>query len=305
METATDQTGPLIDPSSPAVPSRRRSHHGLLAGFLSPALAWLIAFILAPYAIVFLYSIWSTDYVDIIKTPTFDNLQRLATDEVVRSVAFRSLLIAAVVTATSLLLTFPLAYLAAFHVKNKKVFVFAVILPMWVSYIVRAYAWRIILGERGILNGFLQTVGLVDAPITAFLFSPIAVIITLTHVYMAFMFVPLYSVLEGMPKGVMKAAGDLYANPVRRFFSVTLPLSKPGVAAGVMFVFPLSFGDYIAPSLVGGPRGTMIANLVQTQFGTTFNWPFGAAIVLGLLTTVLLVIALMERWRKVEDVRLV
>lgn len=293
-------------PTPPQAPTHaRRSHRPLLVGFLSPTLAWITAFILVPYAIVFLYSIWQTDYVEIVRSPTLDNLRRLITDDVVRSVAIRSLVIASVVTVLSLVLTFPLAYLAAFHVRQKKLFVFAVILPMWVSYIVRAYAWRIILGEQGILNESLRAIGLVDQPVSAFLFSPVAVVITLTHVYMAFMFVPLYGVLEGMPHGVMKAAGDLYATPLQRFLRVTVPLSKPGVAAGVMFVFPLTFGDYIAPSLVGGPRGTMIANLIQTQFGTTFNWPFGAAIVLGLLTTVLVAIALMERWRKVEDVRLV
>lgn len=283
----------------------RRSHRGLLAGFLSPTLLWLLGFILAPYAIVFLYAIWRTDYVQIIRSPTLENLHRLVTDPVVRTVAFRSWLIALVVTLLSLALTFPLAYLAAFHINRKKVFVFAVILPMWVSYIVRAYAWRIILGEQGVLNEFLRTFGLVDRPVSAFLFSPVAVVITLTHVYMAFMFVPLYSVLEGLPRNVLRAAGDLYANPLKRFLKVTLPLARPGIAAGVMFVFPLTFGDYIAPSLVGGPEGVMIANIVQSQFGTTFNWPFGAAIVAGLLTTVLAIIWLMERWRRVEDVRLV
>jgi spermidine/putrescine transport system permease protein len=119
------------------------------------------------------------------------------------------------------------------------------------------------------------------------------------------MFVPLYGVLEGLPKNLLLAGGDLYANPFRRFVKVTLPLATPGIAAGVMFVFPLTFGDYIAPNLVGGPRGIMIANLVQTEFGATFNWPFGAAIALGILVLVLLVIRLMETWRGTEQVKLV
>jgi spermidine/putrescine transport system permease protein len=284
---------------------KRRSHRVLLASFLTPGLIWLAAFIAVPYMILFLYSIWKTNYVEIIKSPTFDNVHRLVTDQVVRTVALRSALIALIVTVAAFAMTFPLAYLAAFHIKRKKVFVFAVILPMWVSYIVRAYAWRIILGQDGILNGMLQALHLTDHPISAFLFSPLAVIITLTHVYMAFMFVPMYSVLEGLPKSYFRAASDLYANPFRRFMRVTLPLAAPGIAAGVMFVFPLAFGDYIAPSLVGGTNSTMIANLVQSEFGVTFNWPFGAAIVLGLLTVVLLVIGMMERWRGIEDVKLV
>ncbi len=285
--------------------SRRRSHWPILIGFVSPTAAWMVAFIVAPYVMVFLYAIWKTNYVEVLHTPTMENLQRLVTDPVVRTVAMRSAVIAVVVTVASLAMAFPLAYLAAFYVKRKHVFVFAVVLPMWVSYIVRAYAWRIILGEHGILNELLVSTHLVGKPVTAFLFSPTAVVITLTHVYMAFMFVPLYSVLDGLPKNLFRAAGDLYANPFRRFLKVTLPLATPGVAAGVMFVFPLTFGDYIAPNLVGGPRGIMIANLVQTQFGTTFNWPFGAAIALGLLVLVLLVVRLMEFWRGIEEVRLV
>ena len=284
---------------------RRRSHWGMLTGFISPTALWLIAFIVIPYAIMFLYAIWRTNYVEVLHTPTLENLRRLVTDPVVRSVAIRSAVIATIVTMTTLAGALPLAYLAAFHVKHKALFVFAIVLPMWVSYIVRAYAWRIILGEHGILNELLMSVHLVDKPVTAFLFSPMAVIITLTHVYLAFMFVPLYSVLEALPKNLVLAAGDLYANPFRRFMRVTLPLATPGIAAGVMFVFPLTFGDYIAPNLVGGPRGIMIANLVQTEFGATFNWPFGAAIALGILVTVLLVIRLMEMWRGVDEVKLV
>jgi spermidine/putrescine transport system permease protein len=116
------------------------------------------------------------------------------------------------------------------------------------------------------------------------------------------MFISLYTVLDGMDRRVLRAAGDLYATPLRRFTAVTLPQLKPGVAAGVMFVFPLAFGDYIAPGLVGGTRGQMLANLVQNQFGTTFNYPFGAALALVLLAIVLAVVWILERWRPVEDV---
>lgn len=272
--------------------------------FAAPATTWVIAFIVLPYVTILLYAIWRTDYVEVIRSPTLANLERLLTDGVVRKVAARSLWIALAVTAACVALAYPLAYLAAFWARRKAAFVFAVVLPMWVSYIVRAYSWRIILGEHGILNGFLQAVGLVDRPIGAFLFSPLAVVVTLTHVYLAFAFVPIYSVLDALPQGLLRAAGDLYADPFRRFLRVTLPLSAPGLAAAVMFVFPLSFGDYIAPTLVGGPDGTMIANIVQNQFGVTFDWPYGAAIVLGILVVVLAVVRAMERWRPVEEVNL-
>jgi spermidine/putrescine transport system permease protein len=117
------------------------------------------------------------------------------------------------------------------------------------------------------------------------------------------MFVSLFTVLDGLDRGTLRAASDLYASPWRRFTRVTLPLAKPGIAAGVMLVFPLAFGDYIAPGLVGGTGGQMFANLVQNQFGTTFNYPFGAALAVLLLLIVMVVLWALERWRRVEDVR--
>jgi len=154
-----------------------------------------------------------------------------------------------------------------------------------------------------VINKALQAVGLTSHPIGALLFSSFAVIVTLTYVYMPFMFVSLFTTLEGLDRRTLRAASDLYANPIRRFISVTLPLAKPGIAAGVMFVFPLTFGDYIAPNLVGGTSSQMVANLIQNEFGVTFDWPFGAALALGLLIVVMAVLWTLERWRNVEDVR--
>lgn len=281
----------------------RASKVGALAFFTGPAVLWLVLFVLVPYAGVLVFSFWRTDYVDLIPAFTLDNLHRVVTDEVVRTVALRTLWISAAVTALTLLISYPLAYFAAFHVKRKKLFVFAVVAPMWVSYIVRLYSWRLLLGEDGVVNEALQAVGLISAPISALLFSPWAVILTLTYVYMPFMFVSLFSVLEGVDRATLRAASDLYARPVRRFLRVTLPLSTAGIAAGVMFVFPLTFGDYIAPTIVGGTEGQMVANLIQQQFGVTFDWPFGAALALCLFAVVMLVLSTLERWRRVEDVR--
>jgi spermidine/putrescine transport system permease protein len=271
--------------------------------FAGPPVLWLLLFVVVPYAGVLVFSFWKTNYVDLIPAFTWSNLHRVATDPVVRTVAFRSLWIALVVTAATFVISFPLAYLGAFHVKQKKLFVFLVIAPMWVSYIVRLYSWRLLLGSDGVINKALQAVGLTSHPIGALLFSSFAVIVTLTYVYMPFMFVSLFTTLEGLDRRTLRAASDLYANPIRRFISVTLPLAKPGIAAGVMFVFPLTFGDYIAPNLVGGTSSQMVANLIQNEFGVTFDWPFGAALALGLLIVVMAVLWTLERWRNVEDVR--
>lgn len=294
-----------IVPAQTVLPRRERRprRSGALALFAGPPVLWLLLFVVVPYAGVLVFSFWKTNYVDLIPAFTWSNLHRVATDPVVRTVAFRSLWIALVVTAATFVISFPLAYLGAFHVKQKKLFVFLVIAPMWVSYIVRLYSWRLLLGSDGVINKALQAVGLTSHPIGALLFSSFAVIVTLTYVYMPFMFVSLFTTLEGLDRRTLRAASDLYANPIRRFISVTLPLAKPGIAAGVMFVFPLTFGDYIAPNLVGGTSSQMVANLIQNEFGVTFDWPFGAALALGLLIVVMAVLWTLERWRNVEDVR--
>lgn len=276
---------------------------GPLSIFAGPGLAWLVLFILVPYGGILVYSFYTTDMVDLIPAFELGNLERVFTDGVVRTVFVRTLLIALAVTALTFLIALPLAYYATFYVRRKYLFVFAIVAPMWVSYIVRLYSWRLMLGEDGVVNQALTGIGVVDKPLSFLLFSPTAVILTLTYVYLPFMFVSLFAALEGIDRNQLRAASDLYASPWRRFLQVTLPLTKPGIAAGVMLVFPLAFGDYIAPGLVGGPNGQMFGNLIQNQFGTTFNYPFGAALALILLIVVLAAVALLERWRHTEDVR--
>ena len=295
---------PAADPRPEGRRGRWARRLGPLAIFAGPGLAWLVLFIVIPYGGILVYSFWRTDFVELIPALEFSNLERVFTDSVVRTVFLRTLLIALAVTGLAFLLAVPLAYYAAFHVKRKHLFVFLIVVPMWVSYIVRLYSWRLMLGEDGVVNKALTGIGVIDQPLSFLLFSPWAVVLTLTYVYFPFMFVALFSVMEGIDRSQLRAAADLYASPVRRFLRVTLPLTKPGIAAGVMLVFPLAFGDYIAPGLVGGPDGQMFANLIQNQFGTTFNYPFGAALALLLLVFVLAVVGLLERWRRTEEVRI-
>ncbi len=276
---------------------------GPLSAFAGPGLLWMFFLVVIPYCAILLFSVYQTDTVNLI--PAFDlaNFKRVFTDEVVRTVFIRTLLIALAVTACTFVLSLPLAYYAAFYVRRKYIFVFLIVIPMWVSYIVRLYSWRLMLGEDGIVNKALTGIQLIDEPLSFLLFSPWAVIITLTYVYFPFMFISLFSVMDGLDRSLLRAASDLYASPVRRFVRVTLPTIKPGIAAGMMLVFPLAFGDYIAPSLVGGTDGQMFGNLIQNQFGTTFNYPFGAAMAFVLLVVVLGAVALLERWRNSNEVK--
>ena len=170
----------------------------------------------------------------------------------------------------------------------------AVIIPLWVSYLVRAYAWKIILGQEGILNGFLQWAHLIDQPVTFLLYSKWAVIIALIHIYTPFTLMPIYAVLEVDPPALKEASQDLYASRWQTFRHVVLPLSLPGVVAGCTFSFVLSMGDFIAPGLLGGnDSALMVSNLVVSLFGVAYNWPLGAAVsvVMLVLTFTLLWLA--------------
>jgi spermidine/putrescine transport system permease protein len=175
-----------------------------------------------------------------------------------------------------------------------------VIIPLWVSYLVRAYAWKTILGSQGVLNTLLQYVHLTRHPLGFLLYSPFAVIVTLTHIYTPFVFLPIYAVLEHLPRNLVEASHDLGASPFETFYRVILPLSIPGVVAGATFAFVLSLGDFLSPLLLGGPSGIMISNIVVSLFGAAYNWPLGAAIAFSMLLLVLALLFLSEnlerRW---------
>jgi len=197
------------------------------------------------------------------------------------------------VTGFALLLAYPLAYLLAFKARrHRDLLYFAVIIPLWVSYVVRAYAWKIILGQHGILNGLLLSLGLIHEPLSVLLYSRWAVVVALTHIYTPFALMPIFAVLEAIPPSLKEASQDLYAGRWRTFLHVTLPLSLPGVLAGATFAFVLSMGDFLAPQLLGGnDSALMVSNLVWSLFGVAYNWPLGAAVAvvmlgltLGLLT---------------------
>jgi spermidine/putrescine transport system permease protein len=253
-----------------------------------------------PYVLLLVQSFWQLRGGTIVHHLTLDNYRRLVGTALYPETIIFSAGIALRVTGLSLLLAYPLAYLLAYKVKRHRTLAYmAVIIPLWVSYLVRAYAWKIILGQEGILNGLLRAVGLIDHPLTFLLYSRWAVILALTHIYTPFTLMPIYAVLEAIPPSLREASQDLYANRWQTFRRVILPLSLPGVLAGSTFAFVLSMGDFLAPQLLGGnDSALMVSNLVWSLFGVAYNWPLGAAIsvVVLLLTLLLLWLAgLIER----------
>jgi spermidine/putrescine transport system permease protein len=264
-----------------------------------PPILWVGIFLLLPYLLMFLHSFWTVRDSVIIHHWNLDNYATLFKNPLYIEVLFRTARIAASVTVLSLLLGYPLAYFLSFHAGPRKELLYQlVIVPLWVSYLVRGYAWKTILGSDGVLNGFLQYLHITHGPVSALLYSPFAVVLVLTHIYTPFVFLPIYASLEHIPRPLIEASQDLGASPRKTFFRVILPLSLPGLLAGATFAFVLSLGDFLAPLLVGGPSGTMIANLVQSLFGAAYDWPLGAAISVFILIITLAMLALTQRVEK-------
>jgi spermidine/putrescine transport system permease protein len=267
------------------------------AAVTAPPLLWVTLFLLVPYALLFVCSFWRVSPAQVIVHQwNLGNYRELLRNPMYWTVLLRSAAIAAAVTSLALLLGYPLAYFLSFRTSLKKDLLYQlVIIPLWVSYLVRGYAWKTILGSDGVLNGFLQYLHIVRHPVEFFLYSPFAVVLMLTHIYTPFAFLPIYASLEHVPRNLVEASLDLGAPPAKTFWRVIFPLTLPGVLAGATFAFVLTLGDFLAPLLVGGPSGIMISNIVVSLFGAAYDWPLGAAISLSMLLFVVSLLFLVER----------
>jgi len=264
-----------------------------------PPLLWVGTFLLLPYALMLVHSLWLVRDGFIVHEWNLQNYATLFTNPVYLQVLLRTMRIATSVTVCSLLLGYPLAYYLSFHSGARKELLYQlVIVPLWVSYLVRGYAWKTILGSDGVLNGFLQYLHITHGPVGFLLYSPFAVVLMLTHIYTPFVFLPIYAALETIPRPLVEASQDLGASPAKTFLHVILPLSIPGLLAGATFAFVLSLGDFLAPLLVGGASGTMIANVVQSLFGAAYDWPLGAAVSVCILLITLALLSMGELLEK-------
>jgi spermidine/putrescine transport system permease protein len=264
-----------------------------------PPIFWVGAFLLTPYLLLFCNSFWSVrGGQTIVHDWGLQNYKNLVHVPVYAEVLLRSMKIAGGVTLLSLLLGYPLAYYVSFYAKRKELLYQLVIIPLWVSYLVRAYAWKTILGSDGVMNTLLQYLHITHGPVEFLLYSPFAVVLTLTHIYTPFAFLPIYAALEHVPRNLVEASQDLGASRKATFWRVIVPLTIPGVLAGATFAFVLSLGDFLAPLLLGGPSGIMISNVVVTLFGAAYDWPLGAAISVCMMVLVLAILFLTERLEK-------
>ena len=275
--------------------TRRRVNY---AGVLAGPVAWTTIFMFVPYAILLAYSFYSTDFPKIIPDFQFGNYLKLFQDPQYYQVFLRTLKIASFVTIGAILLAYPLTYFIVFKIKSPRVrmMIYAsVIVPLWVSYLLRSYTWKTILGNQGVLNSFLIWTGIISEPSDLFLYNQFAMVLTLTYIFVPFMVMSIFASLEKIPVSLIEASKDLGVGRIRPFLAVTLPLSIPGILAGAAITFGLTMGDFVAPFLVGGPDGALLATTIQAQFGTALNWPLGAAIAMVMMVIILLIITLTDR----------
>lgn len=258
----------------------------LRAWFLAPSWTVMLALFLAPLAIILAYSLLTRGVYGGISLPwTAESYQRLA-DSIYLGILWRSFWIAAASTAFCLLLGFPLALFISRSGRRKNLYLSLVILPFWTSFLVRTYAWMFLLRDTGLINTSLQKLGLVHDPLPL-LYNNGAVILGLVYGYLPFMVLPLYATLERLDRNLLEASADLGARPWATLTRVIVPLCAPGIRAGAILVFIPCLGAYLTPDLLGGGKSVMIGNLIQNQFTTARDWPFGSAVSLALMAIVM------------------
>ncbi len=255
--------------------------HEWLRGYtlLSPTLFVMIALMCLPIFTLLAHSFWTQNYLDIDKTFTLANYEAFFQKPIYVALIMKSVRMSLFCTFATVLLAYPMAYFIAFKVtSNKLVWLILITLPFWTSYLLRVFAWKIILGFNGVINSGLISMGLIGEPLEFLLYNPTAVVLTLAHAWAAFAILPIYVSLEKIDRSYLEAATDLGDTPTERFWRVTWPLSLPGVVAAGLLVFIPTVADYVTPRLVGGTTGIMIGNIIQSQFGKANNWPLGAAL---------------------------
>jgi spermidine/putrescine transport system permease protein len=249
------------------------------AVLVAPGVLWLGLFFLVPLVFIFVVSLGTRDATGniLLQDPGLQNYLRATRPEYLPAFA-NSIRYALITTVLSIALGYPIAYwISRYGGQRKVLLLILVMLPFWTSYLIRTYAWMIILRDNGILNGVLRTVGLIDEPLIL-LNTDVSVILGMTYGFLPFAILPLFVSIDRLDQNLVQAARDLYATGRGAFLHVTLPLTMPGVIAASLLTFIPAIGDYVTPDLLGGAQTTTAAKLVQTLFTTGRDWPYGSAL---------------------------
>jgi len=273
------------------VPRGERRRTALL---LAPGAAWLVAFFLAPVAVLMAYSVMPRGiYGGVEPGFTLAAYTRLF-DPLYLRILLRTVLTALACTALCLVLGFPVAVAIARSGRWRHRLLFLVVLPLWTSFLVRTYAMIVLLRDGGLINTVLLQLGIIHEPLRL-LYTLGAVLAGLVYGYLPLMILPIYASLEKLDLELLEAAATLGARPLSRLRRVTLPLAAPGIVAGCVLVFVPALGAFLTPDLLGGARTVMVGNLIQNQFSAARDWPFGAATSIVIMASVLLTVRLLTR----------
>jgi spermidine/putrescine transport system permease protein len=255
--------------------------------FLAPAAAMLIVLFLGPMVIILAYSFLTRGvYGGVTSQWTIESYTRLF-DPLYLMILVRTLALSATATMLCLLLGFPLALFISRSNRRKNLYLQLVMIPFWTSFLVRTYAWMFLLRDTGLINSALLATGVIKEPLPL-LYNNGAVLIGLVYNYLPFVVLPLYATLERLDKSLLEAASDLGARPWEAITRIVLPLCAPGFRAGAVLVFIPCLGAYLTPDLLGGGKSVMAGNVIQNQFTTARDWPFGSAVSLILMVVVML-----------------
>lgn len=268
--------------------SRETRKNTTLLILLLPTTIWLLIFFIIPLLIVLVYSFLERGtYGGVTGQFTLNNYQQLAND-LYLNIFWRSLSLASLTTLICLIMGYPIAFLIAkASPRWQNLLLFLVIIPFWTNFLVRTYAWMIILRSEGVINTVLQRLHLIEDPLNL-IFTPFAVVVGLVYGYLPFMVLPLYATIERLNFSLVEAAQDLGANSIKTFIRIIFPLTLPGIIAGSVLVFIPALGAFITPDILGGAKTVMVGNLIQNQFLQARHWPFGSALSMGLMVLVLI-----------------
>jgi spermidine/putrescine transport system permease protein len=293
-----------IETTAPPPGVSARPHTGLVtAGLLSLPLLWLAIFFLVPVVLIFLYSVNVFSFFPGEQAFTFDAWKNFLDGSPFLDLFWKSIRMSLIISVVAVVAAYPIAYyIALIASKRKYVLLLLILAPFLVSYFLRLLAWKVILGDQGVINSFLVWTGIRDEPVSWLLYSQFAVILTLIYVYIPFVALPIFASLEALDRRLLEAASDLGASRWQAFRKVTLPLSLPGVIAAFIFVFIPTIGEYFTPLLVGGVDGTMFGNAIADQFGQSLNWLNGSVLSFFLLVVVALLMAIFARFLTVRRV---
>lgn len=279
---------------------RRPTIQGIvLAG---PTGVWLFLFLGLPLILVLLYSFWVHVPGEAVeRTFTLENYSRFFTRPIYIRVLLRSFRVGLETAILALILAYPTAYYLANRRSGSTMLIFLILVPFWTSYLIRLFSWMLILMERGVANGVLLSLGIIDEPIRL-LFTPFAVVIGLIYSALPFTILPIYAVLRGIDTELVPAAKMLGANDFQAFLEVTLPLSVPGIMTALIINFISGAGSFLAPAILGGKGADLMSNVIVNRFLQAFDWPFGSALGIVLLVSTALLLLIVSKYVALDKI---